>query len=255
MRTIVIGDAHGYPSLIENALEHAAFDPAEDRFVFTGDFLDRGPDPEACLDLVERFATDVLVGNHELAVLLEDPITPFDPASALFEPYLRARVLNAEPAAAWKCAVAVDGVLVTHAGIPARYGRALADECESDIETFAEWLNRAFDESLRASISRWAVDWEGLLGLEGPFWFRPRISEPEAVLTGITQVAGHTPARDGDGQAFADRGLFLIDPDAYRPPAKDRYRYAVIEDGRVRIEDSALGGIEAAAASRSDAES
>ncbi len=241
MRTIVLGDAHGYPQIIENALAHFAFRAGEDRFVYTGDFLDRGPEPQACVDLIERYATDVLVGNHELAVLLEDPITPFDPASALFEPYLRGRVLDAPTEQAWKCAAVVEGVLITHAGVPARYGGALRDECDGDIERFAEWLNRAFDESLRASIQRWAVDWEGLLGLDGPFWFRPRIDRADAVLEGVVQIAGHTPARAGEDVEFARLGLFLIDPDVYRPPSEDRFRYAVIEDGRVRIEDSERG--------------
>jgi hypothetical protein len=241
MRTIVTGDAHGYPWLIENALQHAGFDPEKDQFVFTGDFLDRGPEPQACLDLVERYASTVLVGNHELAVLLEDPITPFDPASALFEPYLRGRVLNAPRDEAWRCAVAVEGVLITHAGVPARYERALNEECGGNIEVFADWLNKVFDESLRASIDRWAVDWEGLLGLDGPLWFRPRGLRAQEVLRHVTQVAGHTPVSADVAEAFAEEGLYLIDPDVYRTPTKDRYRYAVIEGGRVRIEDSLVG--------------
>jgi Calcineurin-like phosphoesterase len=247
MRTIVVGDAHGYPQLIRNALDHAGFDPAEDRFVFTGDFLDRGPEPQACLDLIEEYATTVLVGNHELAVLLEDPITPFDASSALFEPYLRGRVLNAPREEAWRCAVAIEGVLITHAGVPARYERALNDECGGDIEAFAEWLNKSFDDSLRASMERWAVDWEGLLGLDGPFWFRPRGLRAHEVLRGVTQIAGHTPVSAEIAEAFAEEGLYLIDPYAYTGPSPDRYRYAVIETvesaTRVRIEDSELGSI------------
>ena len=48
---------------------------------------------------------------------------------------------------------------------------------------------------------------------------------------------------------FVAKGLYPIDPDVYRPPAKDRYRYAVIEgvsEGeptRIRIEDSETGRI------------
>ncbi len=247
MRTIVIGDAHGYPWLIKNALDHAGFDPAQDRFVFTGDFLDRGPEPQACLDLIEQYATTALVGNHELAVLLEDPITPFDAASALFEPYLEGRVLNAPRSEAWRCAAEVDGVLITHAGVPARYQRALSEECGGDTAAFADWLNKAFDKSLRASIGRLAVDWEGLLGLDGPFWFRPRGLRAQEVLRGVPQIAGHTPVSAEVANAFAEEGFYLIDPYAYEGPSPDRHRYAVIEtvDGAttVRIEDSELGRI------------
>ncbi len=231
MRTIVIGDAHGYPWIIQNALDHSGFAPGVDRFIYTGDFLDRGQDPHRCVDLIEQFATTVLVGNHELAVLLEDPITPFDEASALFEPYLRGRVLNAADDEAWQCAAAVDGVLITHAGVPARYRRALDEECDGDVTRFADWLNEQFRESLRASVSRRAVDWEGLLGLEGPFWFRPRIERAELVLPGVVQIAGHTPPRDGEGLLFAERGFFMIDPSVYMRP---RRRSLPIRGGRGR---------------------
>ncbi len=100
-----------------------------------------------------------------------------------------------------------------------------------------------FDESLRSSISRWAVDWEGVLGLAGPFWFRPRIERADEVLPGWSKWPATRPHEGMPDAAFAERGLFLIDPDVYMPPTQDRFRYAVIEDGAVRIEDSVLGTI------------
>ena len=54
-RTIVISDAHGYPQLARNALEHARYEAGVDRLVFAGDFADRGPDGRACLELIEEF--------------------------------------------------------------------------------------------------------------------------------------------------------------------------------------------------------
>ena len=80
-RTFVISDAHGYPEIIENALEHGDFRPGIDGFVYAGDFVDRGPDARGCLDLIERYATEVLVGNHELAVLAGFPLFEQTPES------------------------------------------------------------------------------------------------------------------------------------------------------------------------------
>ena len=91
MRTFVISDAHGYPELIQEALDHGGFRPGEDGFVYAGDLLDRGPDPQGCIDLVERYATEVLLGNHELAVLLGFIVYP----QICGEPRLPARSCSA----------------------------------------------------------------------------------------------------------------------------------------------------------------
>jgi predicted phosphodiesterase len=121
MRTFVIADAHGYPELIKNALDHGGFEPGRDAFVFAGDLLDRGPDADGCIALVERHATEVIFGNHDVAALLGLPIDPQNPGSPAFGPFLREKVL-ADPTIAWKAATCIDGVLITHAGVSSRYG-------------------------------------------------------------------------------------------------------------------------------------
>lgn len=69
MRTIAVGDIHGCLTALEELL--AAVDPApEDRLVFLGDYVDRGPDSrgviEFLLALRQRCQVICLLGNHEI---------------------------------------------------------------------------------------------------------------------------------------------------------------------------------------------
>ncbi len=93
-RTFVISDVHGYPELIENALDHGGFRAGVDEFIYAGDFVDRGPDADGCLRLLERYATRILVGNHELAVLLGFPLFEQTPESKRLRQTLLDRVLS-----------------------------------------------------------------------------------------------------------------------------------------------------------------
>ena len=233
MRTFVVSDAHGYPELIQNALEHGGFRPGEDGFVYAGDLLDRGPDPEGCLELVERLATEVLFGNHEAAVLLGFPVFPQDPASRRFR-LLFADKMFRPCLVPWKVATCVERVLITHAGASRAWAHVFEQECQGDPQLLADHLNEAFLEEVLQAIERGARDWDetGVLGWEGPLWYRP--GGPGGThLPGCTQIAGHTPAL-GHEEAS---GLYLIDPDV-RCGLGDpgRFRYALIEEGRVTVE-------------------
>lgn len=148
-RTIVVSDAHGYPTVIENALEHAAFRPDIDRFVYAGDFVDRGPDSPGCLELIERYATDVLVGNHELAVIVGCPLGEQTATSRGLRQRLLDAMLGADLGSRWRAAVCVDGVVVTHGGVSSLYGGAFADACGRDASRLVEYLNDAFVDAVR----------------------------------------------------------------------------------------------------------
>lgn len=67
-RTLVIGDIHGCLVPLEHLWEVVAPRP-EDRVIFLGDYVDRGPDSRGVIDFIlERRAThDItcLTGNHE----------------------------------------------------------------------------------------------------------------------------------------------------------------------------------------------
>jgi hypothetical protein len=261
MRTFVIADAHGHPEVIRKALDHGGFEPGRDGFVFGGDFLDRGPDAQGCLDLINQYATEVLMGNHDLAVLLDSFVWPQQPESLSYRPLLIERALHRDPADSWKAVAEVEGVLVSHAGISARYERVFRATCGGETSLFAEHMNEQFRDAIRRRLELGEaaggdcgeddpdadldpdVDLESdrdaaarsLLGDYGPFWFRPPPFTRARPLAGVTQIAGHSPAVP----ELAREGFHMIDPLAWLADGsgKVHYRYALIEDGCVRVED------------------
>ena len=237
MRTFVVSDAHSYPELIQNALDHGGFQPGVDGFVYAGDLLDRGPDPEGCIDLVDRYATESLLGNHEVAVLLGFIVYPQSAESLACRRVLIDKVLNAAAGSAWKAATCVEGVLVTHAGVSSRHEGVFRDECQGDPRLLAEHINRAFLAAVRAELETGKWEEDGILGDDGPTWFRPRPYSNLLPLAGLRQVVGHTPPLP----ELAEGGFHMVDPCAFLSMDDPRrYRYAVIEDGQVRVEEGTL---------------
>ena len=72
-KTVVIADCHGRTDLITNAINDC---PDYDRLIFAGDFVDIGPEPEQCLELLLDLNARILWGNHDLAVLFGERIHP-----------------------------------------------------------------------------------------------------------------------------------------------------------------------------------
>ncbi len=68
-KIFTIGDVHGCISYLEDLLGVIKVDPEQDRIVFIGDYVDRGPDVkgvvEFILELKNQYNTVCLVGNHE----------------------------------------------------------------------------------------------------------------------------------------------------------------------------------------------
>lgn len=237
MRTFVISDAHGYPELIQNALDYGGFRPGEDEFVYAGDLLDRGPDPEGCIELVDRFATEVLLGNHEIGVMLDFAVYPRTLESFACRRVVFDRVLNADPGSSWKAATCVEGVLVTHAGISSEYERAFREECQGDPSLLAAYLDQTLIAAIRHELETgdWAED--GILGDRGPTWFRPRPYSSLLPLSGLRQVVGHTPPMP----EFEEAGFYMVDPCAFMGmDDPGRFRYAMIEDEEIRVEEGTL---------------
>src|SRR5215813_1224881 len=76
MMTFAVGDVHGcvdkLVGLVAQCLRHAGDQPS--RFVFIGDYIDRGPDSRAVIDFVmamQRQSPEVIAlrGNHEAMML------------------------------------------------------------------------------------------------------------------------------------------------------------------------------------------
>lgn len=61
-RTIVIGDVHGCTAEAKDLLQKIG-PSREDRVIFTGDLVDRGPDPRGAVELAMQFES--ILGNHE----------------------------------------------------------------------------------------------------------------------------------------------------------------------------------------------
>ena len=73
-RDFLLGDLHGMYDAFVAALARCDFDPARDRVISVGDLVDRGPDSERCLALLEEPWFHAVRGNHEammIAALLE----------------------------------------------------------------------------------------------------------------------------------------------------------------------------------------
>jgi hypothetical protein len=69
-RTIIVGDVHGCIDELRQLLGNALGPPLPtDRVVLVGDLIDKGPWPLEVLRLAKHSGYDVVVGNHEDAVL------------------------------------------------------------------------------------------------------------------------------------------------------------------------------------------
>ncbi|SEO91661.1 metallophosphoesterase [Aquisalimonas asiatica] len=64
-RDLIVGDLHGCRSLLDQALDALQFDPVADRLLSVGDLVDRGPESQACLALLEEPWFHAVAGNHE----------------------------------------------------------------------------------------------------------------------------------------------------------------------------------------------
>jgi len=65
-----VGDVHGCLDKVLRLLDSLNYDPAQDRLIFLGDYIDRGPNSKGVLDLLmqlqhENAANIFLMGNHE----------------------------------------------------------------------------------------------------------------------------------------------------------------------------------------------
>lgn len=70
MRTAIISDIHANLEALNAVLAHIEGETV-DRIVCLGDILGYGPDPVACVDLVQERCEWSLMGNHDFGVLYE----------------------------------------------------------------------------------------------------------------------------------------------------------------------------------------
>jgi len=234
-RTFVVSDVHGYPEIIENALENGRFDSASDRLVFAGDVVDRGGGVEECFELLDRFSATCLLGNHDMAILVGYHIPDQDRENQRFQDRLRARFLGNGTEGKWQVVCCVDGVVISHAGVSAAYDALLAEECGGDPAVLAALLN---DQTRRAVEQELATGWYdegGVLGRCGPLRYRRFECRGLGLSERFEQIVGRSPPSERLGQH-----VHMIDPVVHREPRAGlsdpgRYRYAVIENGSVQL--------------------
>ncbi|HEY8570274.1 metallophosphoesterase [Microbulbifer sp.] len=64
-RDFVVGDVHGHLRQLQIQLAALGFTPRIDRLFFLGDIVDRGPESEALIDLIDQRTYFSILGNHE----------------------------------------------------------------------------------------------------------------------------------------------------------------------------------------------
>ncbi len=114
-RTIVVGDLHGCRDEALDLLDRLAV-TSRDRVIFTGDLVDRGPDPKGCVALARQHAC--VLGNHEDLHVAQRR----RPAEALRPDHARTRGLLDEDDLDWFATLPLwlrlpeHGAAVVHAG-------------------------------------------------------------------------------------------------------------------------------------------
>lgn len=118
-RTLIVGDVHGCIDELNQLLEFAGYQQNEDRLIFVGDLINKGPGSFAVLEKVRALNAEVTMGNHELSFLkflkkdnseheffsplkdaMQSKVNDWKDYISTFKPFIR-----------------LDGALVVHAGL------------------------------------------------------------------------------------------------------------------------------------------
>ena len=68
-RTIIIGDVHGCLEELKLLLDKVEYDSLADRLIFVGDLINKGPDSIGVLKYVKSLNAEVVMGNHDYALI------------------------------------------------------------------------------------------------------------------------------------------------------------------------------------------
>ncbi len=132
MATYAIGDVQGCHEPLQRLLERLRFDPAQDRVIFLGDLVNRGPQSVEVLRFVRSLGNSAvsLLGNHDLHLLAlaarGEKAGRKDTLQGLLDAPDRDELLG------WlsRCPLAHEdpetGVLAVHAGVAPQWTRAKA---------------------------------------------------------------------------------------------------------------------------------
>lgn len=78
-RTLIVGDVHGCFDELMELLEKVTYNKSNDRLIFVGDLINKGPSSLKVLEWVKEDGCEVLMGNHELGFVhyVENPNPDF----------------------------------------------------------------------------------------------------------------------------------------------------------------------------------
>lgn len=68
-RVIIVGDVHGCIQELRSLLDYLKPRPGQDRLIFVGDLVNRGPDSHAVVELARQLRAESTLGNHEARLL------------------------------------------------------------------------------------------------------------------------------------------------------------------------------------------
>jgi hypothetical protein len=227
-RRVVIGDLHGDHRGLQKLLRHIGVidwngkrQPGYHVWQL-GDLVHVGPGTVGAdiitMELVHKGWVDiVLLGNHELMHahgLSCGWFLGIDEEAELVGPLLKNMVDHGQ----LRPAAAVDGWLLSHAGLMPRYARKFVDEGAPDAGAVAARLNDAFDEALAspggipAVFSSIGPIRSGGQDLRpgGIFWADASEMKGAADENTLPQIFGHTP-QPGFFPRRLDERLWVVD--------------------------------------------
>jgi hypothetical protein len=216
-RALVVGDIHTKVSLLD-MVDLAARDFAVQRVVVLGDYLDEWDigdwgNVEAFEQLlawaVRRGDVTLLWGNHDIPYFDDDPVI----VPSGHRDFIRVdvRELMLQNANLFVAAVALDGWLLTHAGLCERWARVQSIEIGLSAAELASALN-AMTATGKGRENLAAVGYaRGGWGEPGPLWADKREVLGDA-YGGVRQIVGHSPVvtceiaktQGGDAIVFCD---------------------------------------------------
>ena len=229
-RVLVIADVHGHFKALEDRLRELNYNPKEDRLVFLGDLIDRGPHSALAVEYLNHAR---VLGNHEQMFWNAVQSPPFRHADLVFlrngggwitnivkqewKP-MAERLIDA-PVALEILTPAGNRIGVVHAEVPYTHWdqvrTILSRMTRRDLETMQRFY---MDETL--------AEHPRLLHLYGYLWGRQVIcGEPTQRVHGIDHTFhGHTPVQQiltrgnatwCDGHAYAGGPMNVIDVDDF----------------------------------------
>lgn len=121
MKTIIIGDVHGCLRELQDLLVKADYEAGLDRLIFVGDIINKGPDTLGVLNLVKNLNAEMVLGNHECALISRMIHQRINPRSSIERLVTEMGEQNALHWAQWlqqfPYYIEEDDFIVIHAGL------------------------------------------------------------------------------------------------------------------------------------------